>query len=386
MARRPEGWTIRRDPRTSKWCVRFRHDGRQFSRSTGTQDRGEAQSIAARIHAEVTSGVRPLGVARHDPLTRLTSEWLTSLESSRSAETIEAYEGYVTAHWGHAWSTLDRMTDASIADYMRARLRLVTASTVRKELSALRGFIAWCMERGALRIAPVVPPVPRRAVGTSSKPQTRVDLSAVQVEAIIAAMPEARRSRGDLKPRHVRELYLVAWETGLRVGTLKRVEVPKHYRRGSTHLAISDDIDKARWGRGVPLSPRARETLDSIAPRSGLVWGPIVGRGLLKAAAKAVHAAKVIKIPDWRHVSDHDIRHATITHLASSPGASIAGIAFLVGHTYAGTTSRYVHAAQDAAAEALAARGTAAIVAPRVAPTKKATPGAKSRKPKSPSK
>jgi integrase len=379
MARRPEGWAIRCDPRTRKWCVRFRHDGRQFSRSTGTTDRSEAQSIAARIHAEVTSGVRPLGVARRDPLTRLTSEWLTSLESSRSAETIEAYEGYVTAHWGHAWSTLDRLTDASIADYMRARLRLVTASTVRKELSALRGFIAWCVERQALRIAPAVPSVPRRATGTSSKPQTRVDLSPVQVEAIIAAIPEARRSRGDLKPRRVRELYLVAWETGLRVGTLKRVEVPKHYRRGATHLAISDDIDKARWGRGVPLSARARETLDSIAPRSGLVWGPIVGRGLLKAAAKAA------KIRDWKHVSDHDIRHATITHLASSPGASIAGIAFLVGHTHAGTTSRYVHAAQDAAAEALAARGTGAIGAPRGARTKKATRPAKSRKPKSPS-
>lgn len=378
MARRPEGWSIRRDPRTGNWCVRFRHAGRECSRSTGATDRVEALTIAARIHAEVTSGIRPASSSSREPLARLTAQWLTSLESSRSAETIEAYEGYVTAHWGHAWPSLVALTDASIADYMRARLRLVTASTVRKELSALRGFLAWCVERGAMRTAPVVPSVPRRAVGTSSKPQTRVDLSPAQVLAILDALPTvARRTRGGLAPRHVRELYVVAWETGLRVGTLRRVEVPQHYRRGQAHLTISSDIDKARWGRAVPLSPVARATLDAIAPDAGPVWGPIVGRALLKAAAREAGIAQ------WAHVSDHDLRHATITHLASSPGASIAGIAYLVGHTHAGTTSRYVHAAQDAAAQALAAR-SAPIAAPIVAPPEMPPEKPKPRKPRSP--
>lgn len=362
MARRPEGWTLSRDARTGVWFARFRHDGRQFSRSTRETDRGEALTVAARIHAEVASGARRVGVARREPLARLTSEWLTSLESSRSHETIEAYEGYVTAHWGRSWAGVERMTDASLADYMRGRLRLVTASTVRKELSALRGFLAWCVERGVLLASPVVPSVPRRAIGTPSKPQTRVDLTPEQVEAILAHLPEtSRRSKGALAARHVRELYVVAWETGLRVGTLRRVEVPRHYRPGSATLTITSDIDKARWARSVPLSPRARATLDAVAS-DGLVFGAVRGRDALKIAARAAG------VPQADRVSDHDVRHAAITHLASLPGASIAGIAYLVGHTHAGTTSRYVHAGSAAAEAALAAR-IASIVSPIVPPS-----------------
>lgn len=88
MARRSEGWSIRVDPRTRICIVRFRHGGRQFGRSTGTTDRAEAQVAAARIFAEVTSGVRRRGVAVRESLPQLAGEWLASLESSRSQETI----------------------------------------------------------------------------------------------------------------------------------------------------------------------------------------------------------------------------------------------------------------------------------------------------------
>lgn len=385
MARRSEGWSIRVDPRTRICVVRFRHAGRQFGRSTGTTDRAEAQVAAARIFAEVTSGVRRRGVAVRESLPQLAGEWLASLESSRSPETIEAYEGYVSAHWGRRWRRLDQITDIALADYMRARLRLVTASTVRKELSAMRGFLAWCVERQHLAEPPVVPSVPKRAVGTSASPQRRVDLTPAQVEAILEALPTAaRRARGTLEDRHVRELYVVAWETGLRVGTLRRLEVPRHYRRGQSHLAISADVDKARWARDVPLSPRARETLDAIAPRSGLIFGPIVGRAALKAAARTVAEDRRsgLSIADAARVSDHDIRHAAITHLVSSPGTTLAGAAYLAGHTHVGTTSRYVHAGRTAAEQALAAR----IGAPNGAPKRKSTKRAKPSAKKSPTK
>jgi integrase len=103
----------------------------------------------------------------------------------------------------------------------------------------------------------------------------------------------------------------VAWESSLRPATLDKLSVPENYRPGCAALTISDEVDKNRFRRELPLSENAREALDSVCPTSGIIFGAHDFRTLLRAAAKAAG------IDEYRakHISDYDFRHSRLTHL-----------------------------------------------------------------------
>lgn len=46
----------------------------------------------------------------------------------------------------------------------------------------------------------------------------------------------------------------------------------EHYSRGAATLTLTDEVDKARFGRELPLSQEARQALDAIRPESGPIW------------------------------------------------------------------------------------------------------------------
>lgn len=365
MARRAGGWSLQRDSRTGVYTVRFRHAGDRIHRSTGESDRGAAQKEATRIYAEVISGRRRKVVGRASgDLDELFGAWILAHGPGRAPETIATYEGYC-AGFGAYFRSLAAMTDASCGDYARARLRQVSASTVRKELSALRLFLAWALEEGYLAEPVTVPGIPKRAIGTpkTKGAKVRVQLTREQVEALIAAIPETtRRRRGDRDGRPVpaRAFVIVMAETGLRRATLWRLRAPEHYHRGAEVLTVSRDIDKAREGRPLPLSARARAALDAVCPDEG----PIFGRADLRHTL--AEASRDIGLPPHLagRVSYHDLRHAFLSDLAAS-GASLAGLQYLAGHRHASTSARYIHATQKAAEEALRARDTAARSTPK---------------------
>lgn len=72
----------------------------------------------------------------------------------------------------------------------------------------------------------------------------------------------------------MRQRFVIAFETALRPETLDRLSVPEHYVRGAATLTITDEIDKARFGRVIserPTSPgtsaRRRPTRRSTRAR-----------------------------------------------------------------------------------------------------------------------
>lgn len=165
MGRRAEGWTLRRDARTGKLVARFRIGGRRFSRSTGSSDRAVAQATASKIYREVVEGDRRerRSLAGQD-IIRLVAAWLGAMSREVSEATVACWKRYVDAHWIPFFETAAGLSsEARIADYMRHRLEHVTRSTVKKELSALRRFLAWTVEQGYLGVAPPVPTPSRRA-------------------------------------------------------------------------------------------------------------------------------------------------------------------------------------------------------------------------------
>jgi len=80
---------------------------------------------------------------------------------------------------------------------------------------------------------------------------------------------------------------LLMRETGLRPSTLHRLKTSDDYQPGAPYLTIREDADKARYGRELPLSDRARAALDSACPDRGTIFPKFDGRHTLRKAALA---------------------------------------------------------------------------------------------------
>lgn len=259
MARKPEGFTLHRDDRTRFWIVRFTRNGQRYKRSTRERNRRSAQEIASRIVGEVTQG-RVVSVARTPAidLDVLVGQYLVDISAELAPETVATYQAYFVNNFAPRFHSLGSISSSAMQDYSRARLRQVKRGTVCKELSAMRGFLKWCSDRGYLAEMPVIKDPPARSTGTTACQKVRVDLDNDRAAKLIAALPEwSKRTRYP-----VCDLILFIWETALRRRTVQRLRCPEHWQPGATTLRIADDIDKARFGRGVELSEVAQALLN----------------------------------------------------------------------------------------------------------------------------
>jgi integrase len=350
MGRRAEGWKLRWDKKSGIAYVRFTH-GTRHELSTGERDPAAAAREAAKIYARVVAGeqVGTPGATPRLDLVDLTGDWIAAIRGTTHAEsTADGYKLHMGAHIIPFFLTLDRVTTGSIGDYQRERLRKVSRITLRKERATIATFLAWCREQNLIGKIEL-PALPRGALGIRavSRKQTAVDVSPSQVAAFLAALPELSKGRLRGAGRFpVRARFILAWETGLRPSTLDRLRVGEHYTRGAAELVITDAIDKARFGRTVPLTAAARAALDSVLPESGLVFGRRDYREYVR------EAAKVAELP--KGFSPYDLRHGRALELTEASG-NLPGVAFLLGHRKLTTTDKYLRGTRRAADAALAA-------------------------------
>lgn len=353
MSRVAEGWRLRLPKGRTIYVVRFTHNGRTVDRSTGKKDPREAASAAAAKYAEFVQREpeRPRVARGSDSasLEELVAAWLEQ-DSTIDEDTVGTWTVY-GRHWTDRWSLLGEVTDASSERYRNERLREVLATTVRKELSALRHFLRWAASQGHLRRKVEVPGVPSKATGTRFAVRRREaapELTPKQVRAMIAALPAWSTSR-KVEPFPIQARFLVAYETSLRPGALDRLSVPEHYTKGSKALRLTADIDKVRWGRDVPLSPKAQRALAAVCPEKGLIFGKHDYREHIEAAA-----TKALPVALAKKVCGAHLRSAAITHILEKTG-NLAGVQFIAGHRQARTTGTYVRASYRAAEDALRA-------------------------------
>lgn len=292
-------------------------------------------------------------VARDDTLSVLADKWLEDIASTIDPDTVGLYRLHMRTHLcRHFGDDPHAVRSSAIAEYGRARLRVVKRSTLQKERSTLRGFLAWCEEQGYLVEAPEFPKLPRKATGTAFAVRRRgkaTELSPEECDALISALAQWSRPRAGQPSFPVRARFIVAYETALRPATLDALSVPEHYTRGSVSLTITDEIDKARFGRTLPLTAAARAALDSVcrAGKTGPIFGEHDYRWQLRKAAKAagLPAGKL------RTFAAYDFRHARLTELAE--GGNLTGVAYVAGHRRISTTSIYVRPGLRAAERAL---------------------------------
>jgi len=284
---------------------------------------------------------------------RLCSAWLAAMYDEKRISTVETWEIYVRAHFvPHFRDASELVSERRLAAYVTARLHKATAASVAKECSALQSLLRWCarLDVGYLTEAPIVPRPAKGVAGTRALEKVRVDLTPERAGKIIAALPVTVRAKERGGPaRPCRAFFRVLWETGLRAGGLWRLEAPGDYHRGADELVIRDAVDKAAYGRILPLTAAARAALDEVCPKRGPIFGePIDYRRQLARAARAAGVPGHLA----GHVSPHDFRHGRTTDLLDG-GASLTGVAYLMGHRQITTTNRYAHAQIEAARAAL---------------------------------
>lgn len=268
----------------------------------------------------------------------LMERWLESLEGSIGDGTIGMCRMHFEAHLMPHFGAPGNITTATINEFARKRLKVVKRKTVQKERSTLRSFMSWCHESGYLPSPPAMPPMPWRQKGTPFAVRRRgkaTDIEPEEARAIIAALPSWSKARLGVPAFPVRARFIVMYETALRPATLNVLSVPEHYTRGSSKLVIADEIDKARYGRELPLSRLAQEALDSVARGSGLIFGKHDYRNHLERAAKLV-----LKPEKAATFCAYDFRHTRATELAD--GGDMRGVMYVLGHKNASTTDVYV--------------------------------------------
>jgi integrase len=336
--------------------ARFTWKKKRYFLATGERDPVRAAEEAQRIYANIVSGrVRKVAAAvrANLPLDELFADWLSTLDGVLDPETIKTYRvTYVVAHFLPFFETFERIADAASIDaYARSRLRKVKRKTMQKELGAIRGFLRWARLEGFIDSLPEWPDLPRTSKGVRSGPQREKanELTEAQVRDAIMSMPilSDRISRADRRLFVVRPRFVLAYETGLRPATLDGLSVPEHWRPGSDVLVVPDELDKARFGRTLTLTPAARAALEvtctALGIRSGLLFGRHDYRSYLAKAGVPGLAA-------------YDFRHARGTHLVNR-GAALSGVAYQLGHTQLTTTNKYAHATRTAGDAAIEVGG-----------------------------
>lgn len=362
MGRKSSGWKLGQAKPTHAFYVRFWHGGREYKRSTGTRDPDEAAREAARIYADIVQREperpRQRAAVSERRLEEVIAEWLASLYGSLDEKTIASYEGYAVSHWFHHFSGVHHLTDAMCASYVRKRLTKVRATTVRKEASALRGFVAWLHEQGHIGRQVQVPSVPKRAQGTAHPVRRRTaaaELSPEQCEAFLAALPTWSGSRkpgedGQMPQWPVRARFIVQYDAGLRSELVDLLSVPEHWAPGQAYIDVPSEDDKAGMSRRIYLTKRAQRQLKAVAPARGLIFGRHDYRWHIRKAAKAALPKRLAE----RFTAVH-LRSAAATHWLDE-GSPLTAVQYQLGHKHVSTTARYVRPSERVARRWFAAR------------------------------
>ena len=360
MGRPVEGWKLRWK---RGWAyVNFTWDSVEYKFALHTCESREAEEAAAQRYAEVVSGRRrPL---RRTPgklldLAELWDAWCVRKAPSIHPDTLESIESYGRRFVDY-FKELDQITEASGADYGLARLGQVTRSTTLRELCYLRQFLAWCKQQGVLRETVLIPGLPPKSLGkrTGTHRQKAIEITEDEAKAIIALLPEHSKTIGGRK-WPLRDRFAFMWETALRPGTLARLRVPEHWRPRLKHLVVIDEIDKARFGRELDLTPEALRILRKVAPSEGLVFGQHEFAKALKKAAKAV-----LGPVRGKQFAPYDFRHGRARDWLDA-GAPLRGVAYLLGHKRVSTTNKYLEPSRRAGQDALRVSGPFPDPAPK---------------------
>lgn len=298
-----------------RWRVRVYMNGVRKSRNCATKAEALAwESQFRRELADPASGLQTLG----DALRRF-RKTVTPTRKGEKWETnrLRALEALPLAQ-----KRLSRLTPAHIAEYRDQRLESVTGATVRRELNLIQSVLEYARREWGW--------IPENPVKDVKKPPTSRPrdrrISEDEIERLMWALgydggaPETR-------DQQVAVLFLLAMETGMRLGEMLAIEEEDIFPR-YVRLRDSKNDDK----RDVPLSTRARVLIQ---------WAPYsIGRDVASTLfSKAVRRCQI------ENLRFHDSRHEAVTRLAKK--LEVMELARMIGHRDLRSLMVYYNATAD---------------------------------------
>ena len=274
--------------------------------------------------------------------TCIAADWAQHLGDGRrrSAHTVRAYQatgdrliGFLGAHWGEAITRegLARVSAADLRAFLAHRRAegLGNASAAR-ELSAVRGFLAWANEDA---VAPRLRG-PRAKKGLP-RPVAPADVIALAEEVADDAREPWIAARDWA-------LLLLLYGAGLRIGeaiALTAAALPL----GETLVVVG----KRAKTRIVPLLPQVRAAIEAYAgqvpwplPRDAALFRGARGGPLSPAVIRRSVRAARGRLGLGERTTPHALRHSFATHLLGR-GADLRQLQELLGHASLSSTQVY---------------------------------------------
>lgn len=284
--------------------------------------------------------------------------WLAH-ERRTSPRTVEHYLRDLTAlaRWVEARAgedaDVDAITLAALRGWLADRAPERAATTLARNLSAVRTFFKYLRSRGVVREDPTEslrsPKLRKKLPETLSLPDAGRMMSAPEARA---ARPTPRRDIAWLRPRlGVRDKAIVEflYGSGLRVSEVVGLDLAD----------LTGPVARVR-GKGdkervVPIGAACREALEAwlrvrpelcaLEPCEAVFLSRDGGRLTTRQVQHVVRDVGAVATgADGVH--PHVLRHACATHLLDA-GADLRIIQELLGHASLGTTQRYTHVSVD---------------------------------------
>jgi integrase len=226
---------------------------------------------------------------------------------------------------------LDKITGEVVAQYRDARLKEVSANTVRLELAFLSVVFEQCRKEWGLAVSN---PVRQIRMPKPGKPRQR-RLEVGEEDALLDACNASRAY-------YLHSFVVLAIETGMRSGELLAMRWD-HLNLNNSTVFLPDT--KNGSPRTVPLSSRALNAIRAL-PRaiSGRLFSSgyhSIHNAFQLALAKA-QATQLDNVTFLQGLRFHDLRHEAVTRLFEK-GLNPIEVSMVSGHKTLSMLQRYTH-------------------------------------------
>ncbi len=320
--------------RGKTWYVDFEYKGKRYRKSLSTRSKQIAELALKDIDVKIARDRLDLGPVekiRFDDFARKFLDWYEVQNSVRSYEDYRnLFNSTIIPHFGQC-----KLTDISvemIEDYKRARSNCVSASTVNKELVALRHLMNKAILWDYLQRNPGLEVDKLRV-----KQRKFRFLTLQEIENVVSVCPP-----------YAKPILLTAVHTGLRKSELFRLEWDDvDFERKLIVVSNKDDAHTKNYKiREIPITSQLlaelKKVKDESPSKSGIVFRKSDGSPHMGGLRKTL--LRIIKNAGIESFTLHDLRHTFASHLVME-GVDIPTVQKLLGHSNIATTMIYAHLA-----------------------------------------
>lgn len=340
--------------RGDSWYSDFVYKGERYTKSHGKVSKTLAKEKDRDFRADVAAG-RYQAAKNNPAFTKAMDEYLEGVAAKNQPRTYRRYKEiakYLKEHFGNRKISQIESNEVLMRKYIAGRKAQIrerqkaqgrteaelSFTTINRELALLRSMFNVLIRAGKARKNPV------SLVSFFDEVIKERVLSEDEEDRIFAAIEES-----DRRYHHLKDIVLIALNTGMRQGEIMAMErdwinlkesliiVPRHAqkrKRKDKRVPINSEIMPIikrllRTNKGTKylfVNPKTKTRYTSITN----AWNGIVKKAGLDGT------------PGVDRLRFHDLRHTAATKLARK-GRDIKFIAQYLGHSDVKTSARYIH-------------------------------------------